>query len=223
MKTLKGYDETEVIELMLKPLPKNAIKPHQTKSYLSQISPAYTRERLTKVFGLHGVGWGLDWDPMLADRFETSTNAGKVRYHFALLKADFWFKMIVDSSEIETIHIPVTGHSDNDNLGDAMAGARTSAISAGAKELLFQLHIYKNEEPPKPSASKKSLEVAKGPPPWRPTKGEFFVKATKEFPSLSLEDISDELKEAGFLEYNVDKAVEMMTALRERIKTEKSK
>jgi hypothetical protein len=75
----------------------------------------------------------------------------------------------------------------------------------------------------KQPASKKSPEIAKGPPPWRPTKGEFFAKATKEFPSLSLEDISDELKEAGFLEYNVDKAVEMMTALRERIKIEKSK
>jgi hypothetical protein len=75
----------------------------------------------------------------------------------------------------------------------------------------------------KQSVGKKSPEIAKGPLPWRPTKGEFFAKATKEFPSLSLEDISDELKEAGFLEYNVDKAVEMMTALRERIKTEKSK
>lgn len=146
MKSLKGYDESEITQLMLSPLPQQAFKRHQTKSYLTEISPPFTRERLTKVFGLHGVGWGLKWDPTFTDRYQTETKRGAIRYHFVILQAAFWFKMISDDGDQEIIiEIPVTGGSENDNLTDAMSGARTSAIGQGAKELLFQLHIYKNQ------------------------------------------------------------------------------
>lgn len=136
--TLKGYDVDKVLELMMTPLPQAAFKQHPTKTYLTTISPDYSRERLTKIFGLYGIGWGLTWDPAHTERWTTTTSTNKPRYHFALLQAEFWFKL-----GDETISFPVTGYSDNDNLGDAMSGAKTNAVGQGAKQLLFQLHIYK--------------------------------------------------------------------------------
>ncbi len=152
MKTLRGYTPPEAIKLMIEPLGGNAYKPHPTKKYLTTIRSAYTRERLTKVFGIMGMGWGLNWEPENTVRFESKTNSNKTRYHFALLKADFWYVLICDDCDYEDriiCHIPVTGEHDNDNLGAAMSGARTSAIGQGAKELLFQLHIYKDMPPPR--------------------------------------------------------------------------
>ncbi len=137
--TLKGYDCTKVLELMMHPLPNAAFKQHPTKSYLTTISPDYSRERLTKIFGLFGVGWGLNWSPDNTEHWTTTTKANKPRYHYAIHQADFWFKM-----GDEIVSFPVTGYSDNDNLGDAMSGARTNAIGAGAKQLLFQIDVYKN-------------------------------------------------------------------------------
>lgn len=149
--TLKGYDEKEIINLMTTPLGAGAFKRHPTKSYLTTISPAYMRERLTKVFGLFGLGWGLDWNPANTVASEFKTSSGKPRFGFAITQAAFWYKM-VDNGEELIVSFPVTGYSDNDNIGDAMAGARTSCLSAGSKELLFQLHIYKNVNPPKKGA-----------------------------------------------------------------------
>ena len=186
MKTLKGYDESQIIELMLTALPQQALKPVGDRPYLTEISPAYTRERLTKVFGLHGVGWGLKWDPMLAERFQTQTEAGKDRYHFALLQANFWFKMVDDDGTQTIVEIPVTGGSENSNLADAMAGARTSAIGQGARELLFQLHIYKNQPAPSPS-QRTNGNAPQTPPPDRPYNPEIlksrFGEALKKVPN----------------------------------------
>jgi hypothetical protein len=136
--TLKGYDIDKVLELMMTPLAGGAFKKHPSKSYLTTISADYSRERLTKIFGLFGLGWGLKWDPANTRDWTTVSAKGKDRYHFALIQAEFWFKL-----GEEIISFPVTGYSENDNLGDAMEGARTNAVGAGAKQLLFQLHIYK--------------------------------------------------------------------------------
>jgi len=153
MKTTKGYPVDEIPEQMSVPLDPSGFKRHPTKSYLTTISPAHTRERLTKVFGTFGYGWGLDWDPDRTNMYETETSTGKTRFNFSLMQAEFWYTLVNDSDDRVIYRFPVTGFSDNDNPGDAMAGARTSAISAGAKELLFQLHIYKNEKaPPKKQA-----------------------------------------------------------------------
>lgn len=145
-KTLNGFDTQKIIELMLRPLPDKAYKKHGGKSFLTTISPDYTRERLTKIFGLFGIGWGLNWETRNTKEWTSQTTAGKDRYNFAIQQAEFWFSFGTD-----IISFLVTGYSENDNLGDAMKGARTSCISDGAKQLLFQLHIYKDTDyqPPK--------------------------------------------------------------------------
>ena len=153
MKTINGFAVNDITEQMIAPLDPSGFKRHPTKSYLTTISPAHTRERLTQVFGVYGYGWGLDWKPENTNMYETETSTGKARFNFSLMQADFWYMLINESGDRIQFKFPVTGFSDNDNPGDAMAGARTSAIGAGAKELLFQLHIYKNEQPKRPSKS----------------------------------------------------------------------
>lgn len=173
--TLNGYTTDKILELMQYALPGGAYKTHPTRSYLTTIDPAYTRERLTRVFGLYGYGWGLDWEPVNTLNFETQTKKGDTRYHFAITKAIFWFKFGEDR-----VAFPVTGHSDNDNLGDAMKGARTVCVSDAAKQLMFQLHIYKNEEyhaPPSPETSQnKEPEPQKPAPKSEPSKANDTIR-----------------------------------------------
>jgi hypothetical protein len=135
----------DLIKIMQVPLASDAYKKHGGKSFLTSIDATYTRERLTEIFGPYGIGWGVDWSPDNAKDWMTQTTKGKDRYHFALMQADFWFML-----DGERVSFPVTGYSDNDNLGDAMEGARTNAVSSGAKALLFQLHVYKNAPAPSP-------------------------------------------------------------------------
>ncbi len=163
MKTLAGHNLSDISNKMVEPLPVTAFKKHPAKSYLTTISPAHMRERLTRVFGIFGTGWGLDWIPANTERFETTTGRGAARYNFAITQATFWYTLVDDSGEWQRMSFPVTGFSDNDNIGDAMAGARTSAISAAAKELLFQLHIYKNKPPRRKQEAKKSEPIEPSP------------------------------------------------------------
>jgi len=48
MKTLTK----EQLELLKKPLPKEAVSPHPTKAYLSSIKAIYVTERFNDVFGV---------------------------------------------------------------------------------------------------------------------------------------------------------------------------
>ena len=182
MKTLKGYTEVEIVDFMRSSLPDGAYKKHPTKGYLTTISPAYMRERLTKIFGLFGWGWGLEWNPADTAAREFSTAKGKPRFGFAITQASFWYKLVDDDNNATVVSFQVTGYSDNDNVGDAMAGARTSCISAGAKELLFQLHIYKNTAPPpKRSPIKKGVMPGDG-------------KMNKEHSDIDYQDAEEEIK-----------------------------
>lgn len=155
MKTLTGIEYLSIPDFMANPLAESAFKPHATKSFLTEINPGHTRQRITECFGPAGIGWGLDFQPEHIKTWETQTSGGKARYNVAILYAEFWY-ILDDSDNKQRFKISVTGGSDNDNLGDALSGARTSAIGQGVKELLFQIHIYKNEKPiaPKQPAPK---------------------------------------------------------------------
>ncbi len=173
-KTMRGYGPEGVIRLMITALENTAYKTHPTKSYLTTISSDYTRERLTKVFGPFGMGWGLTWDAKNTKQYMTKTDKDKDRYHFALLQADFWYKMGAD-----IVSFPVTGYSVNDNLGDAMEGARTNAVSAGAKQLLFQIHVYKNAPYKSPMQDSSKDQPPPGPEPEPPPEPEPVEKIAR--------------------------------------------
>lgn len=222
--TLRGYDYQQILHLLISPLASNAYKVHQSKSYLTQIDAAHTRERLTKIFGLNGIGWGIDWQPEQTKTFETKTSTGKARYHFVIEKAEFWYIVVIDGAN-QKITIPVTGYSDNDNPGDAMSGATTSLISTGAKALLFQIDIYKSQSPgdslPKtenPTDTEKKIEDSEKKKRWKPNKAEFFQTIHNRF-KLKPEMTAKLLVELGYQKgsYSSHQASEMYEGIEKEL------
>ena len=109
-------------ELLQKPLPKEAVKPHPTKSYLSTIKTIYSAERMNEVFGV-----GL-W----RYRAEVMERAGKmVVVRVILIVPEYGIKH------------EAFGGNDNDDLGDAYKGAVTDALSKIFSHLGIGMDVYK--------------------------------------------------------------------------------
>lgn len=121
---------TKEIEAKLKqPLPKEAVKPHPTKSYLSSIKAIYVVERLNEVFGIGS--WSLK-----SEIIDNKTS------------------MIVVRS---TLNIPEYGislesfggndnggeNSKNFDLGDAYKGACTDALTKICSYLEIGIDVFK--------------------------------------------------------------------------------
>lgn len=105
------------------PLPKDAIKPHPTKNYLSSIKAIYVVERLNEVFGLGG--WII--------HNEVVKHEGK----WVVVKSTF------EAPEYG-IKIPdIFGGNDNPDVGDAYKGACTDALTKIGSYLFIGMDVYK--------------------------------------------------------------------------------
>ncbi|HLW51246.1 MAG TPA: Rad52/Rad22 family DNA repair protein [Candidatus Angelobacter sp.] len=146
------------IEARLKaPLPPEAIGTHPRIKGLSSIKAAFVIERLNDAFGIGGwrdtvreiamnsrkETWGKDTDKQR-----------EVTLHVATVHLTFYV-------EKYGIHKENFGGSDNEDLGDALKGARTDALTKIASELGIGLDIYKsgresesNALPPCPNCGK---------------------------------------------------------------------
>lgn len=111
----------EQIEQLKKPLPKEAISPHPTKTYLSTIKVIYIVERLNEVFGLGG------WSVM--NEFVERVD------RMVVVKAKF--------RAGEGIYVEAFGGNDNTDLGDAYKGACTDALSKIGSYLYIGMDVYK--------------------------------------------------------------------------------
>lgn len=114
---------TEQIAKLKEPLPKEAIKQHPTKTFLSTIKAIYVVERLNDVFGIGG------W--MAKNEF--------------VERVDKW---VVIKSTFEApeygITIPdIFGGNDNADLGDAYKGACTDALTKIGSYLGIGMDVYK--------------------------------------------------------------------------------
>jgi hypothetical protein len=136
MKTLTGKTIQEVQELLLEQLPDEAYKPVPHATYLTEISSAYTNEKLTEAFGLRGMGWGVSYD---------EDSLIFVDKEAVIKSARFWY-VLDDEEGKESFEIQVAGSSRNSQVGWAVAGAITACVSKGAAGLRFQEHIYKNQK-----------------------------------------------------------------------------
>lgn len=120
--TLKKLTDKQ-IESLKAPLPKDAVKPHPTKTYLSSIKAIYVVERFNDVFGLGG--WQIQNEVV---------EAGE--------------KNIVVKS---TFHAPeygiavtdIFGGNDNADRGDAYKGACTDALTKIGSYLYVGMDVYK--------------------------------------------------------------------------------
>jgi hypothetical protein len=113
----------EIIELLNKPLPKEAIKQHPTKTYLSTIKAIYVVERLNECFGIGG--WVINNE--------------------VVLKEGKWIvvKSTLLISEYGIVIPDIFGGNDNADLGDAYKGACTDALTKIGSYLGIGMDVYK--------------------------------------------------------------------------------
>lgn len=122
----------EMRELLNKPLPKEALKPHPSKNYITTINAIYVTERLNEVFGV---------------------GAWTVRTEFVASGGNGKNPMVVTKTTLEIpeygIYYECFGGNDNADLGDAYKGSTTDAITKIGSYLGIGAHVWKNNPYPK--------------------------------------------------------------------------
>lgn len=113
----------EKIELLKKPLPKEAIKQHPTKKFLSTIKAIYVVERLNEVFGLGG------W--VITNEVVEATDKNIV------VKSNF------RATDYDLIVSDIFGGNDNPDRGDAYKGACTDALTKIGSYLYIGMDVFK--------------------------------------------------------------------------------
>lgn len=114
----------EQVSKLRQPLPKEALKPHPSKSFLTTINSIYVTERLNDVFGTGA--WQTEC--------EIVENSGKM----VVIKTT----LIVPEYGIR---YECYGGNDNVDRGDAYKGAETDAITKIGSWLGIGAEVWKNE------------------------------------------------------------------------------
>ena len=138
----------EIIKLLKQPLPKEAIKQHPTKTYLSTIKAIYVVERFNECFGIGG--WIINNEVVLKE--------GK----WIIIKATLTIPEY-------NITIPdIFGGNDNADLGDAYKGACTDALTKIGSYLGIGMDVYKGlaDAQQQPSEPKKKELLTPIHPKW---------------------------------------------------------
>lgn len=131
----------EQIDLIKKPLPREAVMPHPTKQNLSTIKAIYVTERFNDVFGIGG--WTIKTDlidnPLALVKNIKITKAGAERTEYtALMKTRF------EVAEYG-IYYECVASSTNDDIGDASKGAATDAITKIASYIGIGIDVFKGQ------------------------------------------------------------------------------
>lgn len=130
----------EQLKQLNAPLPKEAVKPHPTKPYLSSIKAIYVVERLNQVFGVGG------WE--ITNQFVEKE--GK----WVVVKSTF------EAKEYGVVVRDIFGGNDNVDLGDAYKGACTDALTKIGSYLGIGMDVYKGiSEKPVTSYNHKPIET----------------------------------------------------------------
>lgn len=123
--------------LLEKALPKQAVAAHPTKRNLSTIKPIFVTERLNEVFGLGG--WYTENEVIHKEAFMQKTKNGER----PMFRATVSVKMYVQGFDNPFSSF---GGSDNDDLGDALKGAVSDAITKiAAVHFHVGVQVYKGE------------------------------------------------------------------------------
>lgn len=135
--------EQKIIDVLNKALPAWAVKPHPTKTNMSAIHPMAVIDQLNEAFG---VGeWQFTTEYIACNPWTQKTKNGERAMFMSAVKGT----LIVPE---HSIHIEQYGGSSNDDMGDALKGGATDALTKCASYLGVGASIYKgqgNIEPPK--------------------------------------------------------------------------
>ena len=142
LKTLTGIPVMEIADRLAAHFPADAYKAVAGgtggAANLTDINTGFMLERTTEVFGLRGLGWKLEYAP--DDLVILNPLEKRVTAH--LKYAKFTYCLLDEKGEPFFSNVIVSGASTND-LAYAEEGARTAAIGAALKSLMFQKDIYK--------------------------------------------------------------------------------
>jgi hypothetical protein len=134
---------SDIRNLLLAPLPPEALKQHPTRSYLTTINAIYVTERFNDVFGIDG------W------KFRTE-----------IVKDDGKWVVVQVFFVAESIERSAFGGNDNEDVGDRYKGAVTDALTKIGSMLGVGSHVWKNENVPgrsaRPTEHKSAEQVAQG-------------------------------------------------------------
>ena len=118
----------KLTDTLMRPLPKEALKKHPSRSYLTTINPIYVTDRLNEAFGVGG--WQFTPEVVQDD-----TNPKMVIMRGTLT---------ADKHNIKVIQF---GGNDNDDRGDAYKGASTDALTKCASYLGVGAEVWRNFKP----------------------------------------------------------------------------
>lgn len=134
---VKKLSHDQIIMLQ-EPLPKEAVSPHPTKTYLSSIKAIYVVERLNKVFGIGS--------------YELNSKEITTRDKMVVVQSN----LIIPEYGIK---LESYGGNDNADLGDAYKGAVTDALTKMASMLEIGMNVFKGiKEPVYSSGSNSSAK-----------------------------------------------------------------
>jgi hypothetical protein len=118
----------KLTDTLMRPLPKEALKKHPSRSYLTTINPIYVTDRLNEAFGVGG--WQFTPEVVQDD-----TNPKMIIMRGTLT---------ADKHNIKVIQF---GGNDNDDRGDAYKGASTDALTKCASYLGVGAEVWRNGKP----------------------------------------------------------------------------
>lgn len=121
---------SEQLELLKKPLPVEAVKPHPTKTFLSSIKAIYVIERMNDVFGVGA------WTTKVEHITTTEKSMVVVKVTFEVPKYGIYYECYGGNDNGGE-------NSKNFDLGDAYKGATTDAITKIGSYLGIGIDVFK--------------------------------------------------------------------------------
>ena len=122
----------EMKAMLDKPLPKEAIKQHASKKFLSTINSIFVTERLNDVFGIGS--WKVKTEFMTSAPTKNGTTMVVTKTIFEIPEYGIYFECY--------------GGNDNADLGDAYKGSMTDALTKIGSYLGIGAHVWKNNPTP---------------------------------------------------------------------------
>jgi len=122
------HNNKKLTDTLMRPLPKEALKKHPSRSYLTTINPIYVTDRLNEAFGVGG--WHFTPEVV-----EDDTNPKMIIVRGTL------------TAEKHNIKVIQFGGNDNDDRGDAYKGASTDALTKCASYLGVGAEVWRNGKP----------------------------------------------------------------------------
>lgn len=125
-----------VIDQLQAPLPVWAVKPHPTKTNMTAIHPMAVIDRLNDVFGVGQWVWRTEY--IACNPWTQKTKNGERPMYMSAVKG------LLSVPDYD-IHIEQFGGSSNDDMGDALKGGSTDALTKCASYLGIGASIYKGQ------------------------------------------------------------------------------